>query len=145
MLRPPLVGIKCPALDESCKRPSLCEVCPELCRVHVSDLPLLCRRVCTPQGRIRPGRVHRGEGCHRQDEGTRVSRSGDVLVLSGWTRSCFHRVLFPSFAPRCWEDKFSTVFTSRAKKSLFIQNRIIGSDHRNGPSFQNPGSSQLDI
>lgn len=50
MLRPPLVGTRCRALAESCKRPSVSVLGPELLLLYVSDLPLLCCHVCPPRG-----------------------------------------------------------------------------------------------
>lgn len=34
MLTLPLAGIKCRALDENCKSPSLCNIYPEICLFH---------------------------------------------------------------------------------------------------------------
>lgn len=93
MPRPPLVGTRCRALDESCKGPSVSVLRPELV-LYLSDLPLLCCHVCLPQGRICPGRVHRGEGRHPQAEGGGVRRSGDGPVPPGHLRFCVHHVLF---------------------------------------------------
>lgn len=101
MPRPPLVDTRCPALDESCKEPSVSVLRPELL-LYLSDLPLLCCHVCLPQGRICPGRVHRGEGRHPQAEGGGVRRSGDGPVPPGHLRFCVHHVLFVlSFALWC--------------------------------------------
>lgn len=94
MPRPPLVGTRCRALDERCKRPSVRLLRPELLLFYLSDLPLLCCPVCLPQGRICSGWVHRGEGCHPQAEGGGVRRSGHVPVPSGHLRFYVHHVLF---------------------------------------------------
>lgn len=50
MPRPPLVGTKCRALDESCKRPSASVLRPERLLLYLSDLPLCAVMSASPRG-----------------------------------------------------------------------------------------------
>lgn len=42
MLRLPLAGIKCPASDENCKSPSLCDIYPEIFLLYMCLTCLYC-------------------------------------------------------------------------------------------------------
>lgn len=42
MLRLPLAAIKCPALDENCKSPSVCDIYPEIVLVYMCLTCLYC-------------------------------------------------------------------------------------------------------